>query len=456
VNPSSRNALLPMSHADISEQDRKPLDPPPIVQVSVPTEQDPQQAFLQHPYLIMTVRLRVCEDPNQPPQEAPTASKSALTGTLVSSLYCLKDSDNRTGGFCIFGDLTVKEPGNYFLEFILMEMRMAERSCVALATHFSPMLVVHDSKHYPGLEESTFITRSFSDQGVRLRLRKDSGRQNTKKRNAQTANLADIERSRRGLNGSLSEDCDIKPDMSLARSHTYPHDGNPMPTGSGRTSVDSHGSGQYYNTHSHNGYENGTNFPYPEDDDRAFKRRRQNAPMMTGQSYSHPGLYHGSFPTTTPRTISSAADTPELPQASFMPQGLPYNLPTLPQTVSQQYEYPRVDTQGSTPQSGPPSAGSMQSPTQNSYSTSPYPSVSPSYPSSIPQHSFPSHGLMDPNGLGMASTPSRHHQQMLPAESRMPVHGSINGSVNGSTNGSTDPIMVYTSPLGMGNPRTSQ
>lgn len=35
-------------------------------------------------------------------------------------------------------------------------------------------LEVHAAKSFPGMSESTFLSRSFGDQGVRLRIRKET------------------------------------------------------------------------------------------------------------------------------------------------------------------------------------------------------------------------------------------------------------------------------------------
>lgn len=35
------------------------------------------------------------------------------------------------------------------------------------------ILVVYPAKNFPGMAESTFLSRSFGDQGVRLRIRKE-------------------------------------------------------------------------------------------------------------------------------------------------------------------------------------------------------------------------------------------------------------------------------------------
>jgi hypothetical protein len=109
--------------------------------------------------------------------------KNALVGTLTSSLHRLKDTDNQDGGFFVFGDLSVKMEGKFKLKFSLWQMKNME--VFLLAHKESQEFEVFAAKSFPGLAESTFLTRSFSDQGVRLRLRKDSRSMTKRKRDVQ-------------------------------------------------------------------------------------------------------------------------------------------------------------------------------------------------------------------------------------------------------------------------------
>ncbi|KAG0176417.1 hypothetical protein DFQ29_006165 [Apophysomyces sp. BC1021] len=74
-----------------SEKDRRPIDPPPIVQIKLenPTSQETQD-FLQNPYFFMNVHLihPSTED------EIFLPSYNVLSGQTVSSMYKLKDIDN--------------------------------------------------------------------------------------------------------------------------------------------------------------------------------------------------------------------------------------------------------------------------------------------------------------------------------------------------------------------------
>ncbi|KAL6717558.1 hypothetical protein ACLMJK_005473 [Lecanora helva] len=81
--------------------DRKPVDPPPIVQLRIKDPEDPAQNYLQSPYFFMVVNLQDANSDRSEQlaaahqgEDIDTSSQSALAGTLVSSLHRLKDVDN--------------------------------------------------------------------------------------------------------------------------------------------------------------------------------------------------------------------------------------------------------------------------------------------------------------------------------------------------------------------------
>ena len=100
------------------------------------------------------------------------AVDTPLVGSLVSSLHRLKDSDNNDGGFFVFGDISVKIEGVFRLKFTLFEILAGQ--VVSLQTIVSDEFTVYSAKNFPGMSESTFISRSFGDQGVRIRIRKEN------------------------------------------------------------------------------------------------------------------------------------------------------------------------------------------------------------------------------------------------------------------------------------------
>ncbi|KAJ2897112.1 uncharacterized protein MKZ38_004967 [Zalerion maritima] len=161
------------------EKDRKPVDPPPILQLKCHGDQ--AQHFLQSPYFFCSCALAPESDTTTTPPS------NSIVGTLVSSLHKLKDSDNSDGGFFVFGDLSVKQEGRFRLQFDLFELR--DGRCIHHTAVQSDIFTVHSPKNFPGMAESTFLTRSFSDQGVRLRLRKDSRALTSRKRTSAAADL---------------------------------------------------------------------------------------------------------------------------------------------------------------------------------------------------------------------------------------------------------------------------
>ncbi|EWC44790.1 hypothetical protein DRE_06428 [Drechslerella stenobrocha 248] len=172
--------------AGTKEKDRKPVDPPPIIQLKIRDDSDPQQNYLQSPYYFMCTNLYPASETPKDTGGASSSYNQALAGTLVSSLHRLKDIDNTgsrheqpadlfviflDGGFFVFGDLSVKVEGQFRLRFSLFEISNNEVHYIKSIT--SNPFTVYPMKNFPGMSESTFLSRSFGDQGVRLRIRKE-------------------------------------------------------------------------------------------------------------------------------------------------------------------------------------------------------------------------------------------------------------------------------------------
>ncbi|KAH9864005.1 hypothetical protein J1614_009938 [Plenodomus biglobosus] len=148
---------------------RKPVDSPPMVQLVVADEADLQQQYLQNPYLFTTVTLMSPDS-----DDVVDKTGKALMGTLVSSCQRLKDLANIDGAWFVFADISVMVLGTYRLGFTLHEFEPHTLSIRTLASTYSEKFDVVAAKDYKGLRESTLLTRSFAEQGVRLRLRKES------------------------------------------------------------------------------------------------------------------------------------------------------------------------------------------------------------------------------------------------------------------------------------------
>ncbi|KAI8099885.1 velvet factor [Halteromyces radiatus] len=99
------------------------------------------------------------------------STQEYLAGSTVSSLYRLRDIDDSDGGFFVFGDLYCKKQGHYRLQFSLFEI--VEGTVQNKQTIVSEPFKTFLPKHYPGPVEATFLSRAFSDQGVKMRIRKE-------------------------------------------------------------------------------------------------------------------------------------------------------------------------------------------------------------------------------------------------------------------------------------------
>lgn len=153
--------------------DRRPIDPPPIVQLKVidsklsPTEKN---NFLQNPYYFMYASL-MAGDLDEEIHLLRDGRTRSTTGSVVSSLYHLKDIDNTDAGFFVFPDLSVRMEGDYRLKLSLFEIIGKEVfHCKSI---ISSVFFVYSAKKFPGMEESTFLSRSFADQGLKIRIRKE-------------------------------------------------------------------------------------------------------------------------------------------------------------------------------------------------------------------------------------------------------------------------------------------
>lgn len=177
-----------------SSADRRPVDPPPIVELRVFEGEGPSMTEVTFCYsanffLFATLEnARTMAQGRVPP--APT-SFPVLTGTPVAGMAYL---DRPTpAGYFIFPDLSVRHEGKYRLSFALYEelkdpkdMDADDRQTVEIHprpnvdAHVSHRLEVKSSpftvfsaKKFPGLTESTALSRMVAEQGCRVRIRRD-------------------------------------------------------------------------------------------------------------------------------------------------------------------------------------------------------------------------------------------------------------------------------------------
>ncbi|KAJ3279819.1 hypothetical protein HK104_001142 [Borealophlyctis nickersoniae] len=151
--------------------DRRPVDPPPIIQLEIQdTTSADENSYLYNPYYFMYASL-ISPDSEEELHLLRDGKTRSTTGSIVSSLYRLKDLDNKDGAFFVFPDLSVRMEGTYRLKFSLFEIINTEiYYCTSIC---SEIFNVYPAKKFPGMEESTFLSRTFAEQGLKIRIRKE-------------------------------------------------------------------------------------------------------------------------------------------------------------------------------------------------------------------------------------------------------------------------------------------
>ncbi|KAL4782528.1 velvet factor-domain-containing protein [Aspergillus varians] len=113
-----------------------------------------------------------------------------LIGCLSGSAFRLCDTDNKIGVWFILQDLSVRTEGCFRLKFSFANVGRAvtdlhdsqvvevinKGSAPILATAFSEPFQVFSAKKFPGVIESTQLSKCFAMQGIKIPIRKDGVR----------------------------------------------------------------------------------------------------------------------------------------------------------------------------------------------------------------------------------------------------------------------------------------
>jgi hypothetical protein len=183
-----------------SSADRRPVDPPPVVELRIfegNTWQEAEQkdiTFLYNANFFLFATLEHARVMAHGRVQTPAANQPpVLTGMPVSGMAYL-DRPNEAGYF-LFPDLSVRHEGRYRLTFNLYEETKEDKDkdpdapdsniiapgyANATGGSFdfrmevkSRDFVVFSAKKFPGLTESTPLSRVVAEQGCRVRIRRD-------------------------------------------------------------------------------------------------------------------------------------------------------------------------------------------------------------------------------------------------------------------------------------------
>jgi len=103
-----------------------------------------------------------------------------LIGSLSASAFKLTDPDNKIGVWFILQDLSVRTEGAFRLKMNFVNVGGPDGvvntgSAPVLASAFSDVFHVFSAKKFPGVIESTNLSKCFATQGIKIPIRRDKG-----------------------------------------------------------------------------------------------------------------------------------------------------------------------------------------------------------------------------------------------------------------------------------------
>ncbi|KAI8601643.1 velvet factor [Dissophora ornata] len=183
------------------EKDRRPIDPPPIVQL-IESEDDQQEDTL---YELDDDEENDEEDVEggdhngessssraagrtrsssimiaTPGQTEPPKLTRILMGAVVVSPILLNNERGEPGWYFSFPDLSIRTEGVYTLKFSLMRFAFFDfddlggsHASTIIAEELSQPFTVFSAKKFPGMTESTELSKAFAKQGLKIPIRND-------------------------------------------------------------------------------------------------------------------------------------------------------------------------------------------------------------------------------------------------------------------------------------------
>ncbi|KAL8955030.1 MAG: hypothetical protein Q9193_006949 [Seirophora villosa] len=142
----------------------------------------PPPNTLQNPFNLPN---QYMPDPTASMPTPPGMFTRNLIGSLGVSAFKLTDNDNNMGIWFILQDLSVRTEGTFRLKMSFVNVGSPtggaspnSGSAPVLASCFSQPFQVFSAKKFPGVIESTPLSKCFATQGIKIPIRKDAPRGN--------------------------------------------------------------------------------------------------------------------------------------------------------------------------------------------------------------------------------------------------------------------------------------
>ena len=165
------------------ERDRRVIDPPPILQMTIEDPNASQKeisSLIRYPFSVIHCTIW-SEDGTADCSAMPEEFRSTrrLMGTTVSSPFVGLDENNEEGCFFCFPDLSCRTPGTFRLKFALVVLGTVATSGARTplaATVMSEPFKVYNAKDFPGMTASTPLTKKLKEQGCLISIKKGNER----------------------------------------------------------------------------------------------------------------------------------------------------------------------------------------------------------------------------------------------------------------------------------------
>ncbi|KAG2212266.1 hypothetical protein INT47_001625 [Mucor saturninus] len=180
------------------EKDRRPIDPPPILELIATDSHGNRIELKPEDSILFLAQCELygadrCE--NRTIVYTPWSSMTPsfledgvhkhgkpeyvrnLIGSTVSNAYHLYNQSDQPGTYFIFHDLSVRTEGTFTLKFVFVNLAAGEPITMTTQIQheaFSSTFSVYPAKKFPGLTESTALSRCFSKQGIKIPIRNES------------------------------------------------------------------------------------------------------------------------------------------------------------------------------------------------------------------------------------------------------------------------------------------
>ncbi|PKS10158.1 hypothetical protein jhhlp_001908 [Lomentospora prolificans] len=164
------------------ERDRRVIDPPPIVQLTI---EDPSLSKeeisqrIKYPFSVMHCSIWDStgeQDNSAMPEDY--RQQRRLMGTLVASPFVGIDENGEEGCFFCFPDLSCRTPGSFRLKFVLViidpiaSTQPGGKKFPIMAEVMSDIFTVYNAKDFPGMQASTPLTKRLKEQGCLISIKK--------------------------------------------------------------------------------------------------------------------------------------------------------------------------------------------------------------------------------------------------------------------------------------------